>query len=65
LECYIECRNSLLEAIQNEDILEEQRLPKLRDLVQQAVSLGVDTETVGLGSDMMTWLELFTIPQKI
>jgi len=58
LECYIECRNSLLEAIQNEDILEEQRLPKLRDLVQQAVSLGVDTETVGLGSDMITWLEL-------
>jgi hypothetical protein len=58
LECYTECRDSLLKAIQNVDILEEQRLPKLRDLVRQAISLGLDTETVGLGSEMITWLEL-------
>lgn len=58
LESYTECRNSLLKAIQNLNIPEEQRLPMLRDLLEKAIGLGIDTETVQLGSDMISGLEL-------
>ncbi len=58
MESYAQCQKALLIAIESIDHSEEQSLPKLRYLVQQSTDVGIATETVALGQELIRWIEL-------